>query len=174
MGHSLGGKTAMHAATKQPDLFSKLIVIDIGPKYYPVHHNVILDALREVDLGKIKTRSEAEKILSSKIQDAGTRQFLLKNLYWKTDSQLAWRFNHDVIEQNIEEVGKENKCVHTFEKPTLFIRAERSNYILDDDITGIKTCFPHAEILTAPGSGHWVHIDAPAWLREATLQFLSK
>lgn len=172
MGHSLGGKTAMHSALKQPGLLSRLIVIDIGIKYYPVHHSEIIAALRQVDLNKIKTRDEASRILVTQIPDAGTRQFLLKNLYWKTDSELAWRFNLYAIEKNIE-AGKEILCPVTFEKPALFIRGEYSDYIMDEDIAGIKKCFPYSEILTAPGSGHWVHVDAPEWIFENVLTFLS-
>ncbi len=43
MGHSMGGKTAMNFALKYPDQLSKLIVVDIVPKYYPVHHDAILE-----------------------------------------------------------------------------------------------------------------------------------
>ena len=41
LGHSLGGKTAMTVALKNPHLISKLIVVDIATKYYPVHHTEI-------------------------------------------------------------------------------------------------------------------------------------
>ena len=45
MGHSMGGKTAMNFALKYSEYVSRLIVLDIAPKYYPVHHNKILEAL---------------------------------------------------------------------------------------------------------------------------------
>ena len=43
LGHSMGGKTAMQFALDNQDAFEKLIVVDIGPKAYPVHHRTILD-----------------------------------------------------------------------------------------------------------------------------------
>lgn len=43
MGHSMGGKTAMNFAVKYPEKLSKLIVVDIVPKNYPIHHDAILE-----------------------------------------------------------------------------------------------------------------------------------
>ena len=81
LGHSMGGKTAMTAATEYPDLIDKLIVADISPRFYPVHHDKILDGLSALDFESIKTRGQADEALSSYISDFGTRQFLLKNIY---------------------------------------------------------------------------------------------
>src|SRR5437763_1005250 len=39
IGHSMGGKTAMNFAVKNPDEVSKLIVVDIVPKSYFVKHD---------------------------------------------------------------------------------------------------------------------------------------
>ena len=41
MGHSMGGKTVMQFAMNYPDSFLKMIVVDIAPKFYPVHHAFI-------------------------------------------------------------------------------------------------------------------------------------
>jgi esterase len=41
IGHSMGGKVAMFFAVQYPDKVNKLVVADIGPKYYAPHHQVI-------------------------------------------------------------------------------------------------------------------------------------
>ena len=46
LGHSMGGKTAMLFAALYPELVSKLIVADISPRFYPVHHDAILTGLK--------------------------------------------------------------------------------------------------------------------------------
>ena len=97
LGHSMGGKVAMLLATAHPNLVSKLIIADIGPKYYAPHHQTILAGLNAVDFSKSPSRSEVEQILSNFITDFGTRQFLLKSLFWKTPEQLAFRFNLQVF-----------------------------------------------------------------------------
>ena len=104
LGHSLGGKVAMKVALQNPSLISKLIVVDIAPKYYHSHNDDVLKALNAVNLNEIKSRGDAEKIISNYISDLGTKQFLLKNLYWQGE-KLAWRFNLNSITKNIENVG---------------------------------------------------------------------
>ena len=52
LGHSMGGKVAMLLASTYPDLVSKLIIADIGPKYYPPHHQTILEGLNAIDFSE--------------------------------------------------------------------------------------------------------------------------
>ena len=89
LGHSMGGKVAMQLAIDHPALLSKLIVVDMTPQTYPLQQQKIIDALNSVDLNLARTRGEAEKKLAEQIDDNVTRQFLLKNLYWKENDQLG-------------------------------------------------------------------------------------
>jgi pimeloyl-ACP methyl ester carboxylesterase len=50
IGHSMGGKTAMNFAVRYPEFIEKLIVVDIAPKTYPVHHDSIIDGLNAVPI----------------------------------------------------------------------------------------------------------------------------
>lgn len=174
LGHSMGGKVTMQLAIDFPESVEKIIVADIGPRYYEPHHQQILKGLNALDFNAVKTRNEAEKELALYIDDVGTRQFLLKNLYWKTDAELAYRFNLDALTNNIEEVGKEIISSQPVSIPALFIGGERSNYIKPEDHTSIKNIFPNSEIITIPNAGHWIHADQPALLMEAVLKFVQK
>lgn len=173
IGHSMGGKTAIQLALDHPKKLSKLIVIDIAPKKYPLQNREIADALISVDLSKVKTRKEVEKTLSEKIPDPSTRQLLLKGLYWNDKNQLDWRFNLKTIHSKIENMNEAVNGDKIFEKPTLFIRGENSEYILSSDVAVIKKYFLNSEIKTAPGAGHWVHADNPQWLVQTCLGFLN-
>jgi pimeloyl-ACP methyl ester carboxylesterase len=172
IGHSMGGKTAMLFVTTHPEMVEKLIDADIGPKFYPQHHQTILAGLNAVDFTKKPSRSEVEEIVSQYITDFGTRQFLLKSLYWIEPGQLAFRFNLAVFNEKIEEIGKQLPENAVFVKSTLFIRGGNSNYILDEDFENIKNHFPNLRIETIPNVGHWLHAENPKMFYEITRSFL--
>ena len=172
IGHSMGGKTAMLLAATHPELVDKLIVADIGPKFYPQHHQDILVGLNAVDFSKKPNRNEVEAIMLQYIPDFGTRQFLMKNLYWQEPGQLAFRFNLKDLNKKIDEIGTALPSNLTFDKPTLFIRGGNSNYILDSDFENIKQHFPNSAIETIPNVGHWLHAENPAAFYEIASLFL--
>lgn len=172
IGHSMGGKVAMLFATTYPERVEKLIVADIGPKYYAPHHDAILEGLNAVDFTTKPDRTEVEEVLYPYIPDFGTRQFLMKNLYWITPGQLAFRFNLTVLTEKIDQIGTALPNENHFDKPTLFIRGGNSNYILDADISNIKSHFPMAGLATIPNVGHWLHAENPKLFFEETANFL--
>ena len=173
IGHSMGGKVVMLLATTYPELVNKLVVADIGPKFYPTHHQTILAALNAVDFSKKPSRTEVEVIVSNYISDFGTRQFLLKNLYWQEPGQLAFRFNLNVFNGKIDQIGKALPFDAIFEKETLFLRGDKSDYILDSDFETICHHFPRAEIKIISNAGHWLHAENPNEFFEKTVQFLN-
>lgn len=172
LGHSMGGKTAMEFATSYPEKVLKLLVADIGPKAYPQHHQDILKALSLLDFEKLKSRGEADKLLSEYIPDMGTRQFLLKNLYWKEKGRLGLRINLPILSEKINEVGKALSSASVFEKPTLFLKGARSGYIEVMDELLIHKQFPKAQIVTISKAGHWLHAENPSEFHQNVVKFL--
>ncbi len=172
LGHSMGGKTAMLFATQYPEIVSKLIIADISPRFYPIHHDAILEGLDALDFDTIKSRGEADKLLSNYVSDFGTRQFLLKNLYWVEKGKLGLRINLEVLKEEVAEVGESLPSYARFEKEALFLRGDRSEYIGVDDETLISNHFPESEIITITNSGHWLHAENPKDFFEAVLQFV--
>lgn len=172
IGHSMGGKVAMLFATTYPDLVEKLIVADIGPKYYAPHHQDILAGLNAVDFALKPDRAQVEEILYPFIPDFGTRQFLMKNLYWVEPGQLAFRFNLPVFKAKIETIGEALPEGNHFDKPTLFIRGGNSHYIQQADLSLIQKHFPNYTLATIPNVGHWLHAENPKLFFEETLRFL--
>jgi len=171
IGHSMGGKTAMYFAGEHAERVMKLIVVDIAPRVYPTNHDDIVTALLSVDIENLKSRHEADEQLSRFIPDFSTKQFLLKNLSRKENdsTKFEWKFNLQVIAENIQEVGEEIKYGTII--PTLFIRAEKSYYISDTDETAIKKLYPNSEIISID-SGHWVHAEKPEEFYTILMKFL--
>lgn len=170
LGHSMGGKVAMHFAQKYPNLLDKMIVVDMGVKQYPPHHQHILEAVQHIDINSLSARSDAEKILSSFIESAGVVQFLLKNLYYQEKGKLAWRVNFEVLANSMTEILSELPFEESLVQ-TMFLRGELSQYILDSDVSKIETYFPDSQFVTVANAGHWVHAEAPNEFTDEVLAF---
>src|SRR5436305_8594434 len=70
LGHSMGGKAAMVAALRDPDMVERLVVVDIAPAAYSPHHLSLVRAMRGLDVGGIKRRAEPDQLLAPSIPDA--------------------------------------------------------------------------------------------------------
>lgn len=175
IGHSLGGKVAMQIGISHPDKIEKMVVVDIGPKKYPVTNQFIIDALDKFDPQTLATRKEAEVLVAEGIEDLGTRQFILKNLYWDDNQKLQWRFDFQSIKKNIKNVGEPTPApAQPIEFPVLFLKGEKSDYIFPSDEKLIKTMFANAQLEVIAGAGHWVHADKPQEFFNTVTQFLKQ
>jgi len=159
--------------TRYPDLVSKLLVADISPRFYPVHHDAILEGLSRLDFSEIKKRSEADTHLETYVPEAGTRQFLLKNLYWVEKGQLGLRINLDVLKEHVSEVGEALPIHAQFNGDTLFLRGDKSEYIGETDEAIIANHFPKASIVTIENAGHWLHAENPNDFYISVIKFIS-
>ena len=172
MGHSMGGKVAMLFACKYPSRVEKFVVVDIGPKYYPPNHQEIIAGLNAVNSANLQSRKQADALLSNYFSQTGVRQFLLKNLYWKTSVDLAFKFNLTVLSKEISSIGEALFESALFSEPTLFIKGENSNYITLEDEALIELHFPDAEIVEIKNAGHWVHAENPVKFLEIVSRYL--
>jgi pimeloyl-ACP methyl ester carboxylesterase len=171
IGHSMGGKVAMHLAQAYPDRLLKTIVVDMGVKSYPMHHQDLIEAIKSVPIETITARSQVNTFLTNKIPEEGVRQFLLKNLYWIERGKLAWRMNIDVLEANMNLILDALPEIEVL-SPTLFIKGAESSYILEADYEAIESIFLDSEIHTINEAGHWVHADSFEEFLESVLAFL--
>lgn len=171
MGHSMGGKTAMNFAVKYPKHLRQLIVVDIMPKAYPVHHDQILEGLEAIDLQAIQSRNEADQVLSGFVPEADVRQFLLKNLSRNANGGFEWKINLKAIDQNIEAIGQGMVVEGAYDGPTLFINGTRSNYYKPGDEKLALQIFPKATWATLE-TGHWVQAEKPKEFSELVLNYL--
>jgi len=172
IGHSMGGKTAMHFALQHPDLVEKLIIVDIAPKYYPPHHHFIFEAINSLKLSKYKNRREIETALSKKITSKAIVLFLLKNITRDQDGRFFWKPNISILEDALEDLGEALPPLSTLHIPVLFIKGEKSKYILPEDFSLIKAHFPSSTIEIIYNAGHWVHAEQPQLFLKNTIDFL--
>lgn len=171
MGHSMGGKTAMNFALKYPDKAEKLIVADIAPRYYAVHHQRILEGLNSLDLEAIGSRKEADDQLAEYVPNLGERQFLLKSLGRGSDG-FQWKINLAVITEKINEVGQALPDGKSYSGPTLFLAGSNSSYIQQSDLDDIDKFFPNNTVEFIADAGHWLHAEQPDAVVDEIRRFL--
>lgn len=174
MGHSMGGKTAMQFASTYPEKVDMALIADIAPKYYPPHHQDIINALMTLDFSEINSRNKADLQLSKHLSEVGIRQFLLKNLYWVEKGKLGFRFNLEVLKEKMEEIGEDIRSSRPCTKPTLFLRGDRSEYVTPADDHSIKERFPNSHIETIENSGHWLHAENPKQFFRKSMAFINR
>ncbi len=173
LGHSMGGKTVMQFAVTYPNLVKKLIVVDISPRQYQPHHNAILAGLNSIDFTTENSRGKVDKKLANLVPDLGVRQFLLKNVYWIEKGKLAFRFNLESLTENNPEVGAALPPFTVYDKETLFLKGEKSNYITEDEEAIIEAHFPDSKIIIIQNSGHWLHAENPKQFYNEVCAFLN-
>jgi esterase len=175
LGHSMGGKVLMQFAINYSNKFDKMIVVDIAPKFYPVHHTSILQGLHSIDLATLQNRTEANEILKRFEENEGVRQFLIKNLYRNTETgQFDWRLNLNVLTREIANIGSEITSNKPVLNKTLFIAGSESSYIMPEDYPMIEGIFKNCSFEVIKDAGHWVQADKPIEFVEAVNKFLSQ
>jgi esterase len=175
LGHSMGGKTAMHFAVQHSGMAERIIVADIGTKEYPATNQHVIDAVEQVNLAEITSRQQASEKLKTLLADEGTIQFLLKNLYWTEAGKLDWRFNLEAISQNIHFIGEATPVpAAPLTLPALFLAGGNSSYIVRGDMEEIQLIFPHSSLEVIPEAGHWIHAEQPALFFDAVMRFMKR
>lgn len=173
IGHSMGGKVAMFAALKSPDLFSKLVIADIAPVRYSHDHDSLIEPILAVRLDEVTRRADVDNALKPSMADPMLRGFLLQNLV-NEETGWRWKVNWQAIDQQMSELtgfplAESNWSIDI---PTMFIRGDNSNYVGETEIAVIQQHFDNAKLETLAQAGHWLHAEQPKLFLEKTLQFL--
>jgi len=176
IGHSMGGKVAMTFALDHPEMVEKMVVIDISPREYPERniHTEVITQMLSLDLDKISSRTQAEKVLEERIPDARIQMLILKNLYYKLPGKLSWRPNLQAISRHLDQLFNGIRSDKQFNGPCLFIKGGQSDYITYEDSGLITRLFPYATIEIISGASHWVQADAPEELCQLLSRFLER
>ncbi len=161
LGHSLGGKVALTYINEYTETVKKGIIVDIGIKSYPPHHQNILKGLQDLDFNLDNSRKLIDQKLQEFIPEIAVRQFLMKNIDRIEKNAYQFRMNVDSIQKNYLSLLKEIKPNGIIETPILFIKGEYSDYIEPQEIITIKNYYPNATLMEVSDAGHWVHAQNP-------------
>ncbi|HUG11076.1 MAG TPA: alpha/beta fold hydrolase [Opitutaceae bacterium] len=174
IGHSMGGKVAMHIACNNPGRVTSLIAVDIAPRSYRLDsHTPEFTAMNALHPETLNSRQEAEDAFLAAVGDLGTAKFLATNLDRREEGGFKWKINLPVLTASVATLGQSPLApTDRYDGPALFIAGEESGYVRDMDGDPIAAHFPNATIHRIPGAGHNPHIDSRAAFVEAVRGFL--
>lgn len=178
VGHSMGGKIAMHLTLRHPELIERLCVVDISPvDYGPMRafHGYVA-ALQSLELDTLTSRSQAEEHLARREIDPGVRSFLLQNLRRESEGDtVRWRW-----QPNLELIGEQMQSLGGWSEPdqepwwgpVLWVAGGESDYVSSEYAPAMRALFPKVRQITIKGAAHWVHADQPQIFTQILRQFL--
>lgn len=170
LGHSMGGKAAMVLSILKPSLVEKLVIADIAPVSYFHDNTQYIRAMKNVQLDKLATRTDAIIQLAESVPKPELRSFFAQSIDLKNK---RWKLNLDVLESEMEKIISFPQLSGKFEKVSLFLSGALSNYLQITHRPTIKKLFPKAKFAKIPNAGHWLHAEKPREFEAAVRTFLS-
>ncbi|ALC48398.1 CG2059 [Drosophila busckii] len=183
MGHSMGGRTAMHFALSYPELTERLIVLDISPVSIPKDFSEmtdIFDAMLNIDVSPDLPLSEGRKQVKEQLSKRihkETVDFIMLNLRKHPETgAFSWACNVELLRNSLTGFGHYESVIKNlkpYKGPTTFICGIRSKYMTPDEWPQVKQFFPNATLHWLY-TGHLVHVEAPEEFLGLVTNFLNE
>jgi pimeloyl-ACP methyl ester carboxylesterase len=166
IGHSMGAKTVMTMALRNPSCCANIIPVDNAPVDAALSSDFpkYAEGMQRVEKAQPKSQRAADEVLQPYAKDLPVRQFLLTNLVRPAPSEpLKFRIPVKILTDALDNMADfpfKNPDDARFGKRALFIRGTKSHYVSDEVLPIIGRFFPRFELVDVD-SGHWVISEKP-------------
>jgi len=162
VGHSMGGRNAIHFASENPSRIEKLVVEDIGPSARPEAIQGIIGILDKVPT-PFKSRDTMNSFFEKGVFEPTLNAYLKSNIEQKEGDQYDWRFERGAILESVTKGRTESSWEQwkAIQNPTLVIRGELSDELSLGEYQEMLAAAPLCIGVEIPGAAHWVHFDKP-------------
>ena len=174
IGHSMGGKVAMHLASNHHQRVKKLMVVDIAPRKYPSRYEKIFVGLNKIMEAAPSSRLDADLMMRPYVESRPVRQFLLRNLVYNQEKRLEFCMNVKALDQHIDTLLGAPRLSSPYMGDSWFVWGEQSDYFQQADHHLIEALFPKLRMSFIPQAGHWVHVDNPPIFTSKVQEFLNQ
>lgn len=173
VGHSMGGKLAMHFALLAPHRVQALGIVDVCPVTYHHTFDHYFDLFARIDPAHITCRDDAQQQMIAAGIDEVMQFFLLQNLR-RTENGWAWRINLAALRSGqVDIVSFDAPPGYRYDGRTCVIYGTESDYVLPKYGATLSAYFPEVALHPIAGAGHWVHVDQPQEFIRTLQQFLN-
>lgn len=169
----------MTLALSSPELVRDIVSVDNAPIDAQIGRKFgeYVQAMKKIEDAGTTKQSEADKILQEFEDSLPVRQFLLTNLYRPAGEKIQkFRIPVKTLGAALDNMGdfpfKDPDQVR-FQKPALFVRGTKSQYIPDEALPIIGKFFPLFQLADID-AGHWVISEQPEAFRSAVVEFLKR
>lgn len=178
VGHSMGGRNALHFAQKYPQRLAALVIEDIGPEGNKEAMQKTIDMVNTVPV-PFKSKPEAKQYFEGEFAKRFGMvlgQYFYTNIEVLKDGSASWRFSKNAILTSLMAGHFQPRwdAVRDLTVPTLFVRGDRSTDFTRaefDKVLALKN--PMVRGAEVANSGHWVHFDNPLGFTEVLKEFLA-
>lgn len=178
IGHSMGAKTVMAVALRNPSSCANIIAVDNAPVDAALASDFpkYVEGMRKIEAAQPMSQRQADEILQPYVKELPVRQFLLTNLVREPGKPLKFRIPVKVLANSLDDMADfpfNNPDEARFSKRALFIRGTKSHYVSDETLPIIGRFFPRFELVDVD-CGHWVISEKPEEFMKAVEQFLQE
>jgi pimeloyl-ACP methyl ester carboxylesterase len=169
----MGGKLAMLLALTHHEYINKLIVADIAPVNYPIEKQNIVNKLLDLNLDMVKSRNEADELLSGSIEDKFIRSFLIQNLHLH-ENKYRWSINLLAIKEAMNDLRSFpfQEKVEAITNKTLCVYGQNSDYVSKENFHIFKNFFSNISFSEIKNAGHYLHVEQPKEFYNTVRNFL--
>lgn len=177
IGHSMGAKTAMAVALRQPNLVHSLLPVDNAPVDAKLgsDFNKYVKGMKVIDQMGVKQTKEAYKVMENYEKSLPIQQFLLANLKKNDNGIYKFRVPLDTLGKSLDYMADfpYHPDTSRYERPTLFIRGTDSTYVADECFPAMGQFFPRFQCKDVE-AGHWLISENPQPFLEYTKEFITQ
>jgi len=167
----MGAKTVMTMGLRDPDCCANIIAVDNAPVDAALLSDFprYIEGMKRVDTAKVQSQKAADQILEPWATELPVRQFLLTNLARPGPNEpYKFRIPVHTLARSLGSLGDfpfKDPNESRFNKPALFVRGTKSNYVADETIPIIGRFFPRFQLVDVD-AGHWVISENPEAFRK--------
>ena len=174
VGHSLGGRIAILAAARHPELFSSVTIIDIGPETWKENWEETVAWLDNVPK-RFKNEAAALKFLEPNFEkiSKARKEIALARFKPTRGGGLSWRGDIGAMKKAVKIQRSRDywDSWSSIQLPTLLIRGEKSRELREEVAIEMRLLNRNLKFQQINGVGHNIPLVAPRPLAKLLLDF---